>query len=41
MASVIAQMPAFQASRLRIQANDKAVVFHHSSGGILSALSGF
>ncbi|MFZ4834547.1 hypothetical protein [Rouxiella sp. Mn2063] len=34
-------MPAFQAPRLRVQANDKTVVFHHCTGGILSALGSF
>jgi len=35
------QMPAFQAPRLRVQANYKTIVFHHSTGGISSALGGF
>jgi len=41
VASVIAPRPAFQAPRFRVQANDKSIVFHHFSGGILSALRGF
>jgi len=40
-ASVIAPMPALRAPRLRVQANDNSIVFHHSIGGIFSALSGF
>jgi len=39
-ASVIAPMPALRASRLRVQANDKSIVFHHCTGGIFSALGG-
>jgi len=40
-ATVIAPMPALRAPRLRVQANDKTVVFHHCNGGIFSAPGGF